>query len=1662
MRKKEFSKNLCMLLFLLMSLFVFGEKPSTNYYIDSALPKASTLQKSIMQLGKNSTFQLFSHGKPGELLIDGTWRNPQFIAEFLKLEIRNSQYRIENVNIYGCEFGKGTKGKQAVAYLEKTLGVTVAASTNITGKGGDWKLEIGKPNNTIGISNYQGNLQASLELISTSGSTGQQGPTISPQTANFQLNTNNPTGTTFTAPASAISVTASLSNQQFGSGTNSGIEFGGGSYVGSSGTPPGYYLFLPVNDFCSTNIIDSWFTSASLAPASTGLNTGTNYGFEYGLYQKWLVGQPNAGTFYYGDITFTFSSPVTNPVFHIADLGASFYVSGAPSSKYYSQAINLKTSGLTLTQLSGSGLTVTSTGLTKTDQTIYTDCPGTNGASIRVNGTNITTVTFGLSLNSQTSTEPWSNTNAMDGAIWSWSLNACNAGITAPALSGPSISITCPTTTVNLNSLVTSSTPSGSSLVWFTNSTHTGTAYSTPTTATAGTYYAYYYDSVGNCYSPASSAVAVNINSCLDTDGDGIPDYLDVDDDNDGILDTVESCTTSRSLTWTNPSAGIYEYTDAAKDLKIRVTLGNYTEFWDYQNSYNGTVDATCGSYTTSSGTTIPNSNALFLLTGFASGTSTSGTLTVDYYNAAGTTAKNVTNPRIHISGVGGSSYDGTTYRVTSSSWALQGGKTMSKLSGSSDFATTFNSLVHGNLGGGIAPAMSNCATGEVSGTVMLDGVQSSYQFNVTQLNYSGAAANNFVSGDGFTLVFEYDFCNDTDGDGIPNYLDLDSDNDGCVDAIEGGASVLISQLVNAGGIAVVGTGSTASNQNLCGGTTCVSTSGSNIGLPQLTAPYDYSNSSGQTIGASQNASIKSACIDTDGDGVPDDIDVDDDNDGILDINELNCPPVLTSPTISSSGMTYSISNGSNYTSSVTATSTAGLVATTYSALGAYNYYYGEVGVGSLVTNVYTVNTTAGSIPTLRWGIGAGDMTFGQTALPTENGAVSQNFTSVLTWTGGGTAIVNDPDDQLVGLQTGDVITSGTTVKFLNPALTSGLQRPYGAAPFDTHWYIDINTGTNASSTFKLTVALTQNANWGTYDVQTVAVPFSSAAATCTDKDTDGDGIPDRLDLDSDNDGCLDAIEGGANITTAQLVNAGGIAVVGTGSSASNQNLCGGPTCVSTSGSNIGLPQLTSPTDYSNTTGQGIGDSQDSTVKTQCTDTDGIPDNIDVDDDNDGILDTVENTCPGISPIVWNSTTTGTLSNTFTSGSGASSLVGTSVTTATSSSVQGPVYGTGGNNIYVLAKGGAGAITGNSTTVTFPVPVTISSFNVRSIGAANGTATSAPNYDEIQIIEFYNGNTRVYFDGTLFGVGAGTLYKHPYYSGIDATYNATGPYYDKVTGIAYPSNVTTNTGSTVYPGPNALEANYLFNINVPITKIVVKQAPAGKHDNVGFNIYGLCLGYIDTDTDGIPNYLDLDSDNDGCLDAMEGGASITTTQLVSAGGIAVVGTGSTAANQNLCGDATCVSTSGTNIGLPQLTSPTDYSNASGQGAGDSANALVSSQCAPPYCYKPAVTSGTVLDTNHGITAINRAGSNIVKSDTGVQSDNWPMVRKGAWTALESKTKAFVVNRVDFDSSTPYPKPVGIAETNYVEGMMVYDKTNHCLKIYDGTNWRCYETQACPN
>lgn len=68
-----------------------------------------------------------------------------------------------------------------------------------------------------------------------------------------------------------------------------------------------------------------------------------------------------------------------------------------------------------------------------------------------------------------------------------------------------------------------------------------------------------------------------------------------------------------------------------------------------------------------------------------------------------------------------------------------------------------------------------------------------------------------------------------------------------------------------------------------------------------------------------------------------------------------------------------------------------------------------------------------------------------------------------------------------------------------------------------------------------------------------------------------------------------------------------------------------------------------------------------------------------------------------------------------------------------------------------------------------------------------------------------------------------------------------------------------------------------------------------------------------------------------------------------------------------------------------------------------------------------------------------------------------MIRNSGFTALESNTKGFVITRMASPESTI---GTGVG-SKAVEGMMVYDTDQYCLKIYDGTQWSCFNTQTCP-
>lgn len=106
------------------------------------------------------------------------------------------------------------------------------------------------------------------------------------------------------------------------------------------------------------------------------------------------------------------------------------------------------------------------------------------------------------------------------------------------------------------------------------------------------------------------------------------------------------------------------------------------------------------------------------------------------------------------------------------------------------------------------------------------------------------------------------------------------------------------------------------------------------------------------------------------------------------------------------------------------------------------------------------------------------------------------------------------------------------------------------------------------------------------------------------------------------------------------------------------------------------------------------------------------------------------------------------------------------------------------------------------------------------------------------------------------------------------------------------------------------------------------------------------------------------------------------------------------------------------------------------------NYQIGKEPAPTFCLiEPNTSDSTILNTDFGITTLGRAGKT---------AEDWPRLRKGGWVALESNSKPFVVTRTTSDKIT-----------NPENGMLIFDTTDKCLKLYDGTKWTCFSTPACP-
>ncbi len=308
----------------------------------------------------------------------------------------------------------------------------------------------------------------------------------------------------------------------------------------------------------------------------------------------------------------------------------------------------------------------------------------------------------------------------------------------------------------------------------------------------------------------------------------------------------------------------------------------------------------------------------------------------------------------------------------------------------------------------------------------------------------------------------------DSDNDGIPNYLDLDSDGDGCPDALESTSSPYTYPNLNADG--------------------SIDTSQYPVDTSSTSTTYGVPASTSYTEGTSTDFTIQSTLCspchpdhpdfsDADGDTIGDICDLDDDNDGILDVDEL--AGACTSSEI------------------VRPLSVTGMDS---------NDVFGGMGVESVADGLLTtfiVNSTADGYDTMVFDL---DNAYKVEELVIYNNA-GGNFTD------------NQSIESIDSIEFYDTL-GNLVLSFSNVVIPEGT----AGDPFE----IAIPPATTNNAITKMV--------WNGVNARVNGIAFREVELKVCIVDTDNDGIPNHLDLDSDGDGCPDAIEGAGTYTQSNLV----------------------------------------------------------------------------------------------------------------------------------------------------------------------------------------------------------------------------------------------------------------------------------------------------------------------------------------------------------------------------------------------------------------------------------------------------------------------------------------------------------------------------------------------
>jgi gliding motility-associated-like protein len=321
----------------------------------------------------------------------------------------------------------------------------------------------------------------------------------------------------------------------------------------------------------------------------------------------------------------------------------------------------------------------------------------------------------------------------------------------------------------------------------------------------------------------------VNLNGCpVDTDGDGVYDIDDADDDNDGLLDTVEAAAcTPTAVDCDTDGDGIPNRIDPDSDNDgiSDVRESNGTDV-DGDGRVDGTVDVNGVPSSTNGGLTPPN---------------TDGTTLPDPYDtdSDGDGITDSLEGTVDTDGDGIPNYRDLDSDADGIPDSVERGTGAAILDTDGDGIPDYKDLDSDN--DGILDTVEKGPNGATPLDTDGDGIP-----NYRDLDSDGdGIPDSIEKGTGSTLL-------NSDGDTLPDYLDTDSDGDGISDAIEKGLN----------------------------GNSPIDTDGD--GIPD----YRDTDSDNDGIPDSVEKGTGTTPVDTDGDGVPNYRDLDSDGDGITDAVE--------------------------------------------------------------------------------------------------------------------------------------------------------------------------------------------------------------------------------------------------------------------------------------------------------------------------------------------------------------------------------------------------------------------------------------------------------------------------------------------------------------------------------------------------------------------------------------------------------------------------------------------------------------------------------------------------------------------------------------------------------------------------------------------------------